>query len=168
MSIQIEGPSAGNSEVCEQILRSLPQWFGIEAALLDYCQNVAELPTFTAKDGPTPVGILAIKEHFPESAEIYVMGVRPQWRRRGVGTSLLWHAEEWLVSERVEFLQVKTLAESRRNSCYHETRAFYRKVGFAPLEEFEDLWSEANPCLMLIKTLSSWQVQSLESTEPSP
>ena len=85
-----------------------------------------------------------------------------------MGTSLLWHAEEWLVSEDVQFLQVKTLAASRKNPCYQETRAFYRKVGFVPLEVFEDLWSEANPCLMLIKNLSSWQIESLESNEPIP
>lgn len=167
MSIQIEGPSAGDSKVCEQILRSLPNWFGIESALLDYSRNVAEMPTFTANDGDTPVGFLTIKQHFPESAEIYVMGVRPEWRGRGVGKSLLSHTEEWLVSEGIQFLQVKTLSESREDAYYGETRAFYRRVGFVPLEEFDDLWSEANPCLLMVKSLLlSWKLQVALTEEP--
>jgi ribosomal protein S18 acetylase RimI-like enzyme len=167
VSIQIEGPSAGDSKVCEQILRSLPDWFGIETALLDYSRNVAELPTFTARDDETPVGILTLKEHFPESAEIYVMGVRPEWHRRGVGKSLLSHAEEWLVSEGVQFLQVKTLSESREDEHYAETRAFYRRAGFVPLEEFDELWSEANPCLLMVKSLLlSWKLQVALTEKP--
>lgn len=167
MSIHIEGPSAGVSRICEQILRSLPDWFGIESALLDYSRNVAELPTFTARDGDRPVGILTIKEHFPESAEIYVMGVRPEWRGRGIGKSLLSRAEEWLVSEGVQFLQVKTVGESRPDPNYAETRAFYRKAGFVPLEEFDDLWSETNPCLLMVKSLLlSWKLQVALTEEP--
>lgn len=166
MSIQISGPTAGNSEVCEQILRTLPQWFGIEPALQDYSRNVAHKPTFTARDGDSPIGILTVKIHFPEAAEIYVMGVRPEWRGRGVGKSLLAGAEEWLVSEGVQFLQVKTVGESRTSSCYAETRAFYRKMGFVPLEELPELWSDANPCLILIKSLLlSWHLEDALTEE---
>ena len=81
------------------------------------------------------------------------MAVRPEWHQRGVGQSLIARAEEWLQSHGVQILQVKTLGASRENSNYAATRAFYRKVGFVPLEEFPDLWSEANPCLILVKTL---------------
>ena len=50
-------------------------------------------------------------------------------------------------------LQVKTLSESHPDAGYAKTRAFYRAMGFHPLEEFKTLWGEANPCLLMVKKL---------------
>ena len=36
---------------------------------------------------------------------------------------------------------------------YGATVAFYRGVGFLPLEVFPALWDENNPCLILVKAL---------------
>ncbi|MBI5624885.1 MAG: GNAT family N-acetyltransferase [Elusimicrobia bacterium] len=151
--IRIVGPRPGSSEVCEAILRALPQWFGIEQAIIDYGREVAELPAFTAFDGKREVGFLSIKEHFPEAAEIHVMGVRPECRGRGVGMALVKEAEDWLRGRGFRLLQVKTLSASRPDPHYAETRAFYKKAGFIPLEEMPKLWSEANPCLISVKSL---------------
>jgi len=151
--MQVRGPSLGQSGVCETILRALPQWFGIEEAIVQYVRDVAQLPTFTATmDGQT-VGFVTIRKHFDSAAEVYVMGVVPQAHRQGVGAALLRRAEDWLKGEGVKYLQVKTLSESRPNAEYARTRAFYRAMGFEPLEEFKTLWSERNPCLLLVKRL---------------
>lgn len=150
---RIDGPAPGPQAACECVLRALPKWFGIETALLQYARDAAAMPTFLATDGAAVIGFLTIREHFRESAEIHVMAVRPEWHRRAVGSALVEAAEHWLSARGCQFLQVKTLSPSRENDQYAATRAFYRALGFTPVEEFPTLWSPANPCLMLMKTL---------------
>jgi GNAT superfamily N-acetyltransferase len=153
MGKTVQGPLLGQSAVCEPILRSLPQWFGIEEAVVHYVEEIERLPTFLAiVDGRT-VGFLSLKEHFAESAEVYVMGLRVEYHRQGLGRALVARAEEWFRSRGGEYLQVKTLSPARPNEDYARTRAFYRAVGFRPLEEFPLLWDAANPCLLLVKAL---------------
>jgi GNAT superfamily N-acetyltransferase len=130
------------------VLRSLPQWFGIEAATAAYIADVRGLETFAAGD----VGFLSLKLHNARAAEIYVMGVVPEQHRRGIGTGLLAAAEDALREQGVEYLQVKTLGPSRESEGYDRTRRFYEARGFVPLEEFPDLWP-GNPALLLVKRL---------------
>ena len=154
MEFAVEGPLLGQSNLCEPILRLLPDWFGIEAAILNYEKEIDSLPTFLAKSGGQVPGFLSVKQHYPESAEIYVMGVRPEARHGGIGRALMQEAEAYLKSRGVEYLQVKTLGPTNPDPAYAQTRAFYLAMGFRPLEEFEQIWDEHNPCLILVKRLS--------------
>lgn len=149
----IRGPLLGQAALCEPILRALPQWFGIEEAVVYYVQEIEHLPTFLAVADGQVVGFLALKEHFAEAAEVYVMGLLVAYHRRGLGRALVERAEEWFRSRGGEYLQVKTLSPSRPDENYAQTRAFYRAMGFRPLEEFPLLWDAANPCLLLVKAL---------------
>ena len=153
MSTTIEGPVVGQSSVCEPILRALPDWFGIEEALVDYVKDTDVMPTFVAVTDDGPAGFLTINRHFPGAAEIQVMGILPGLHRKGIGQALLDRAEAWLCGESVQYLQVKTLSPARPDEAYERTRAFYLAMGFGPLEEFKTLWCEANPCLLLVKKL---------------
>jgi GNAT superfamily N-acetyltransferase len=149
----VQGPLLGQSAACEPILRALPQWFGIEEAIVHYVQEIEYLPTFLAVAEDGIAGFVSLKEHFVEAAEVYVMGVRAGYHRQGVGRALIGRAEEWFRSRGGEYLQVKTLSPARPNEDYARTRAFYRAMGFRPLEEFPLLWDAANPCLLLVKAL---------------
>ncbi|MBN2004412.1 MAG: GNAT family N-acetyltransferase [Anaerolineae bacterium] len=151
--IHIKGPALGQSAVCGPILRALPEWFGIEEATVQYIHDVDELPTFVAWIDGRAVGFMSVKQHFPQSAELYVLGVLPDMHRHGVGRALLDAVEAHLQEQGVEFLQVKTLSPAHPDKGYAQTRAFYEAVGFKPLEEFPTLWGEANPCLLMIKAL---------------
>jgi ribosomal protein S18 acetylase RimI-like enzyme len=155
MELSIGGPQIDPNAglVCESILRSLPAWFGIEAALQHYIQAAARMPTLIAWEGETAAGFLTLLQHNPYSAEIYVIGVRPTYRRCGVGRALVQRCEVALRELGVEYLQVKTLADTHPDSGYAETRAFYAAVGFRPLEVFPALWDENNPCLLMVKAL---------------
>jgi GNAT superfamily N-acetyltransferase len=137
------------SRICEHVLRDLPEWFGIEDATSAYIRDVAELPTFAVDD----LGFLSLKHHTPRAAEIYVMAVRRDAHRRGIGSALLAAAETDLRAQGAEYLQVKTLGPSRPSEHYERTRAFYEARGFVPLEEIHRLWDEDNPCLLLVKRL---------------
>ncbi|MBN1373369.1 MAG: GNAT family N-acetyltransferase [Anaerolineaceae bacterium] len=151
---QVSGPELGLGAECEALLRLLPDWFGIEDAIVRYGQEIGDLPTWIARDESGQLmGFLTVKKHSHFSAEIYVMGVRPETHHKGVGRALTLKAEGHLRSEGVEFLQVKTVGPSSNDPFYARTRAFYVAAGFRPLEELKQVWDEANPCLILVKRL---------------
>jgi len=149
----IVGPSSRFASQCEGILRSLPEWFGIEASLLSYVHSTERLPTFVALRGERAVGFLTLEQHFHTSWEVHCMAVHQDARMRGVGSALLSHVEEWLIEQGAEVLQVKTIAANKLNDAYAQTREFYAGAKFIPMEVFPDLWSPENPCLQLVKPL---------------
>lgn len=137
---------------CEEILRALPEWFGIEDALVQYVRDLSEMQTHVAEVSGRVVGVVAVRNHNRYSAEIHVIGVHPEHHRRGIGRALVEHVDRNLQARSVEFLQVKTLGPSRPNAHYERTRRFYEQLGFRALEE-NHLWGPANPCLIMIKHL---------------
>jgi ribosomal protein S18 acetylase RimI-like enzyme len=155
MHFEVRDPELNLGKQCEDVLRSLPEWFGIESALVAYAEKIQELPTYTASACNRVIGFLSIKQHFPQSAEIYVMGVMPEFHYMGVGRALLERAWADLGKKAVKFLQVKTLSPSKPDEAYRKTRHFYLSAGFLPLEEMQDLWGAGNPCLVMIKNLEA-------------
>lgn len=153
LAYTLRGPSVGLAAACEPILRALPEWFGIEAATQHYIEAIATLPTLLAEGEGQALGFLSLKQHSPYTAEIYVMGVRPEAHHQGIGRGLLRAAEASLREQGIEYLQVKTLSAAHPDAGYAKTRAYYLAMGFRPLEEFPALWDAANPCLMLVKRL---------------
>jgi 8-oxo-dGTP diphosphatase len=154
MGFNIEGPLLNQSVVCIPIIRSLPEWFGIEEAILNYEREIEYLPTFLAKVDQRSVGFLSLKQHTACAAEIYVMAVHPNSQRAGIGRALVATAEAYARGLGIEYMQVKTLGPSRPDEHYAHTRTFYQIVGFRPLEETSKIWDENNPCLILVKKLS--------------
>ena len=136
----------------------IPDWFGIESAVLDYIESARHLPADLAWPGVSagqegrPVGVLLAVRHFPNSAEISLMAVDPARDRQGIGRALVAALEAYLAADEVKFLQVKTLGPADPDLGYEQTRRFYASAGFEPLEEIIGLWP-GNPCLILIKTL---------------
>jgi coenzyme F420-0:L-glutamate ligase / coenzyme F420-1:gamma-L-glutamate ligase len=145
---EVDDP-AERSRIAEHVLRDLPEWFGIEEATRSYIDGAASLPTLAVGDD----GFLCLKPHTPGAAEIWVMGVRRAAHRRGIGRALVRAAEAWCAANGVEYLQVKTLADTKDDPNYARTRAFYLALGFTPLEVFPDLWDPWNPALQLVKRL---------------
>jgi len=139
------------SRIAREILAGLPEWFGLEAANEAYVRDVATLPTWTVRGE----GFLSLKRHGERAAEVYVMGVRRDRHRRGIGSALLDAAEEWAVANGITMLHVKTLGPSRPSRGYDSTRRFYEARGFVPLEETIAFWGEDNPALILAKPLRS-------------
>jgi len=153
MDFKIEGPLLKQSSICVPILRTLPDWFGIEEAILDYEREIEHLPTFLAKADGSVLGFLSLKQHNPFSAEIYVMAVHPSAHRGGIGRALVVAAEVHARGLGVEYMQVKTLGSSRPDENYAKTRTFYEALGFRSLEEFKQIWDENNPCLVMVKRM---------------
>jgi ribosomal protein S18 acetylase RimI-like enzyme len=150
-----------------RLLRSLPQWFGIESSTAEYIRRAGELPAYLAWEsgqppaGPAtpgtagrqePAGALLAVRHFPRAAEIYLMAVDPAKHRRGAGRALVTALERDLIADGVRLLQVKTLGPSDPDPGYARTRQFYQAIGFEPVEEITGLWP-GNPCLIMVKYL---------------
>ena len=153
MHIQaVEAPQQ-RAGICLDILRALPEWFGNEAAVLDYAKQCETLPVFAAFEGEQAVGFVALKPHNEYTGEILVMGLLPGSHRKGIGRALLAACEEACRANGTRFLTVKTLADTHPCQDYAKTRAFYFAMGFVPLEVFPLHWDEENPCLFMAKHL---------------
>lgn len=142
------------AQVCNTILCTLLEWFGIEEATAGYVHESKAMVFWAAFDGDQPVGFAALKVHNAYTGEIYVMGVLRAYQHLGIGRQLIGHCEEYLRASKREFLTVKTLDESRIDEGYEKTRLFYYAMGFRPLEVFPSLWDESNPCLFMAKHIA--------------
>lgn len=83
--MKIEFDEQNKSEICEKILRSLPLWFGIESAILEYIEDVKKMPMLVARVNSEVIGFLSLNLHNKYTAEIHVMGVLPQFHRKKIG-----------------------------------------------------------------------------------
>ena len=97
-NIIIKPPSTNCGIVCENILRALPDLFGIEKSLSQYVKDANVMPTMLAKDDDLIVGFLTIKKHFSYSAEIHCMGILPEYHRKGIGKLLINDLQNYLKS----------------------------------------------------------------------
>jgi coenzyme F420-0:L-glutamate ligase/coenzyme F420-1:gamma-L-glutamate ligase len=148
--VEIPDP-AERSRLAGVVLRDLPEWFGIEESTAAYIEAAATLPTLAVEPD---LGFLCVKQHSPRAAELYVMGVRREHHRRGIGRALVAEAESWCRAHGIRFLHVKTLGPSRESRGYGATRAFYEALGFVALEELHGLWGDDNPALILVKDVA--------------
>ena len=144
---------AARFQISNDILRSLPQWFGIEDSLVEYCTQSQHLPFYAAYQGDKAVGFLSLLAHNSATTEVFVMGVLEPYHRRGIGRALIDRAADVAASAGARMLTVKTLADTHPDKNYARTRDFYTSVGFIPLEVFPELWGADNPCLFLAKPL---------------
>lgn len=151
--VEVKG-SNRKSQFAEEILRSLPEWFGNEEALNGYVEGVASLPFWVAlsRDGKC-IGFISIKMHYGYTGDIYVLGVLPEYHRKGVGRLLLAKAEEYFRTNNCKYIIVKTLSDIVDYEPYKRTREFYKSVGFEELITLTEMWDSENPCLIMIKVL---------------
>ena len=151
----IRGPLVGQGALAEGILRALPGWFGIEAAIVGYAHAADALPNFIAGAGDRIVGFVTLKPTSAHAIEIHVMAVLPDEHRRGVGRALVERAAAYARAEGFTLFHVKTLAPTPDDPYppYAATRAFYEAVDFVPLEELPQVWGAENPCLLMVRAL---------------
>jgi ribosomal protein S18 acetylase RimI-like enzyme len=132
----------------------LPEWFAIPSSIEAFVAAVDHLPMLACfEPGGAVAGFVSVKVHTPVASEIYVMGVRRSWHRRGIGRALVEAAARLVALQGGRFLTVKTLSPSRPDANYAATRLFYEALGFLPIEELPTLWGPENPCLLMLRPL---------------
>lgn len=137
-----------------RILEALPEWFGDREAIMNYghAAGAEAFDSLLAVDDHATVAVALVRRHFPESAELHLIAVDPGRRGNGIGRMLVDHIAEVLAGDGCRFLTVHTVAASFASDAYAQTRAFYRSVGFIPLEEHDNLdWP--GPSVILVRSL---------------
>jgi GNAT superfamily N-acetyltransferase len=139
------------SEICDDILRSLPKWFGIEEAIKEYVDGVCDKDFFVAENNGEHIGFFAIDYPHKNVANLYVLGINEEYHRKGMGTMLYSHVEDYIKSIGYSYISVYTLSSKSSYEYYARTREFYRKQGFVDAYESDKIWDEDNPFLLMIK-----------------
>lgn len=145
----------------ERLLRSLPDWFGIEEAIRSYVADAgdARFGSLLALDrggeaglGGSCVGVVLTRRHFDESAEIHLIAVAASHRGQGIGRRLVERAVDELAGDGVLVVSVHTVGPSFEHAGYAHTRGFYRALGFVPIEEHDGLdWS--GPTVIMVRPM---------------
>ncbi len=143
---------ATRSSACARIAASLPEWFGRPDANAFYAREIAAKTTFAARAAGEIVGLVALQPHFEASVEIWWLGVRRDWRGRGVGKRLIARAAAQARAICRTRLVLATLSPRSADPRYAETRAFYERVGFEPLIEVDGP-DAATPMMWMIRRL---------------
>ena len=138
--------------ICRAILEALPEWFGIPEAREEYIRESAGRIFFCAYDRNRPVGFLYLKETGNATVELYVMGIRKEYHRQGIGRLLFRQARDAAAGAGYAFMQVKTVQMGKYEE-YDRTNRFYLALGFREFEVFPTLWDEGNPCQVYVMSL---------------
>jgi GNAT superfamily N-acetyltransferase len=138
--------------IARRILEALTDWFGIPEARETYIRESADEIMVASFDNDAPNGFLCLKETGKDTVELAVMGVLPEYHRRGIGTKLFEAAKEIAVEKGYSFLQVKTVQMGKYEE-YDRTNRFYLALGFKEFEVIPTLWDECNPCQIYVMSL---------------
>ncbi len=138
-------------DICEKILKLLPEWFEMPESIRDYATNCRELPLWVEQKEEEIRGLISLKETSDYTVEVYVMGVLKAFHREGIGRKLFEVAYEYAKEKGYEFVQVKTV-QMGKYPDYDKTNSFYKGVGFRELECLP-LWDEANPCQVYVMSV---------------
>ena len=97
-------------------------------------------------------GFLCLKETGNATVELYVMGIRKEYHRQGIGRLLFRQARDAAAGAGYTFMQVKTVQMGKYEE-YDRTNRFYLALGFREFEVFPTLWDEWNPCQVYVMSL---------------
>ena len=130
--------------VVAEVLKDLPEWFGIPESTQAYIEGATTLQVWVAYQESDLTGFISLSYSSEDCAEIDCLGVKKSYQGRKIGSQLLATLESE-ARKKVDYLQVKTVAEGS-NKDYDRTNVFYRSLGFKKLEIFPQLWGSQNPC----------------------
>jgi GNAT superfamily N-acetyltransferase len=141
------------STICEDVLRDLPEWFGIEDALKEYIESVKKYVFFAVYEKNEVVGFYSLREENPQTLDMYVLGVKKKFHGLGFGTRLQEYVNEYAKKKGYIYLIVLTLSKRHPDVGYSKTRDFYHKMGFIDVYESDKIWDKHNPTQIMIKKL---------------
>lgn len=139
--------------ITEDVLRDLPEWFGIEAATKEYIQGVKDKVFFAAYDKDNPIGFYCVREENQQVLDLYVLGIKRSHHRLGIGKALQRHVEAYAINKGYQYLMVLTLAKKAYDEAYLKTRKFYLDMGFIDFYQNDDIFSKEDPCQIMMKKL---------------
>ncbi|WP_455061027.1 GNAT family N-acetyltransferase [Parvimonas micra] len=137
-------------KISREILNDLPEWFGMPESTEEYITDSQDKPFIACFMDKEAVGFVVLNATSVDCADIFVMGIKKNYHRMGIGTKLNDAYEELAKKLGYTYSQVKTV-QSGHYKEYDITNNFYKSVGYKELEVFPTLWDEWNPCQIYIK-----------------
>ena len=137
-------------KISREILNDLPEWFGMPESTEEYITDSQDKPFIACFMDNEAVGFVVLNATSEDCADIFVMGIKKNYHRMGIGTKLNDAYEELAKKLGYIYSQVKTV-QSGHYKEYDITNNFYKSVGYKELEVFPTLWDEWNPCQVYIK-----------------
>ncbi|HEY7419508.1 MAG TPA: GNAT family N-acetyltransferase [Ktedonobacteraceae bacterium] len=159
MPVEVRSLLAEDAPTCDQIILTLPRYFGHEHGRQMCAQAVRTSEGWVAISDGCVVGFLTVQSHSATTVEITWMAVRADMRGQGIGRQLIEHVRQEIQARGHRLLLVATLAPSYDDGGpveggYAATRAFYHTVGFLDVCEVPLYWGVgSDPALLLIMTL---------------
>lgn len=139
--------------ICAEITATLPNWFGLPDANARYIEGVATKAAFVVRDNAGDViAMLSLNHPYPTNADIYWVGVRPEYHRKGIGGALLAAAVARARELGCETMTVETLSDKDPDPGYARTREYYTAMSFRPLFELRP-HGDNNPLVYMMKLL---------------
>lgn len=131
-----------------------PHFFN-ESGLKEMEKDIAENTLIGAYLDQELCGFVVFKELNPQAVELAWMAVEPKFQGQKIGSQLVEQGLR-LLNKNYSVCQMKTLSEIDPDPQYAQTREFYRKLGFIPLETIHPYpgWGEDNPCQIFVKVLT--------------
>ena len=137
-------------KISREILNDLPEWFGMPESTEEYITDSQDKPFIACFMDNEAVGFVVLNSTSVDCADIFVMGIKKEYHRMGIGTKLNDAYEKLAKKLGYTYTQVKTV-QSGHYKEYDITNNFYKSVGYKELEVFPTLWDEWNPCQIYIK-----------------
>lgn len=136
--------------IASEILYSLPEWFGLEDSTENYIKDSKDMPYLAAYSDSKLAGFIVLNSTSPDTADIFVMGIKKEFHRKGIGRKLNEAYESIAKELGFSYSQVKTV-QSGHYKEYDITNSFYKAMGYVELECFPDMWDIHNPCQIYVK-----------------
>lgn len=137
-------------KISREILNDLPEWFGMPESTEEYITGSQDKPFIACFMDNEAVGFVVLNSTSEDCADIFVMGIKKNYHRMGIGTKLNDAYEKLAKKLGYTYTQVKTVQTGHYKE-YDITNNFYKSVGYKELEVFPTLWDEWNPCQIYIK-----------------
>lgn len=154
MTIRVVDRHHDREALAERVLRDLPDWFGIEEAILGYIAAAGRMPMLAAEADGAAIGFASLERATASAIDVHAIGVLRAWHGHGAGRALIEAAAERAWAEGCRLLTVKTLSSAHPDPFYAATRRFYERCGFVPVAELPELWGPDNPCLLMARVLA--------------
>lgn len=150
--IRIEIDDVTRPEVLALLAEHLGNMHAITPADHVYAFDAAKLQApgvtfWTAWDGETLVGCVALKEMSPHAGELKSMRTPMHLRRRGAGRALLGHVLD--EARRRGYLEL--FLETGRQAAFAPAHALYRSAGFRDCGPFGAYSDNGNSVFMFLK-----------------
>src|SRR5579883_2172685 len=108
--LEIRPLTIEDAPACDQIILTLPRYFGYESGRQACAQAVRTSEGWVAVSDGRVVGFLTIQPHNATTVEITWMAVHADWRGKGIGRQLIERLRQEIQARRYRLLLVATLA----------------------------------------------------------